>query len=56
MTPMSSCRRELGETAALWTVFRPFWAPLTDLPDIIAPQRAWLDYVTRELGYTFSSA
>ncbi len=31
--------------------FRPFWAPLSRLPEIIAPQRAWLDFVREELGY-----
>ena len=36
--------------------FRPFWAPLANLPDVIEPQRVWLDYVMKELGYTFSSA
>jgi len=33
--------------------FQPFWAPLADLPEIIAPQHAWLDYVMEELGYSF---
>jgi len=48
-----------GDSADTWIQFsdhhdfRPFWALLTDLPKIIAPQRAWLDYVTQELGYEF---
>ena len=48
-----------GHSADTWVQFsdphclRPFWAPLTNLPEIVAPQRAWLDYVTQELGYEF---
>jgi len=34
-------------------LFRPFWAPFDHLPEIIAPQRAWLDFVTQELRYEF---
>lgn len=33
--------------------FRPFWASMEDLPAIIPPQRAWLDYVVDTLGYKF---
>lgn len=35
--------------------FRPFWASMEALPEIIPPQRAWLDYVLVELGYIFLS-
>lgn len=28
--------------------FKPFWAPLSDLPDIIAPQDQWLKYLRKE--------
>lgn len=48
-----------GESRREWQiatdnhVFRPFWAALTALPEIIAPQRAWLDFVLDELGYRF---
>jgi 8-oxo-dGTP pyrophosphatase MutT (NUDIX family) len=33
--------------------FRPFWAPLNNLPEILPFQRGWLDYVREELGYGF---
>jgi len=33
--------------------FQPFWAPFDHLPEIVAPQRAWLDYVLEGLGYSF---
>ncbi len=35
-------------------LFRLFWAPVNALPEVIPPQRAWLDYVMRELGYAFT--
>lgn len=34
-------------------IFRPFWARFDHLPEIVAPQRAWLDFVTQELKYGF---
>ena len=33
--------------------FRLFWASLDDLPEIIPPQREWLDLARDELGYQF---
>ncbi len=36
--------------------FRPFWAPLSRLPEIVAPQQAWLDFVQADLGYDFGSS
>ncbi len=33
--------------------FRLFWAPLDDLPEIIPPQREWLDLARDELGCQF---
>jgi 8-oxo-dGTP pyrophosphatase MutT (NUDIX family) len=44
-----------GETAARWTVhtdnhaYTLFWAPLTDLPEIIHPQDEWLAFLPPEL-------
>lgn len=44
--------------ARRWTVqvdqhlFAPFWAPLDALPEIIAPQRPWLDLLRGHLGET----
>lgn len=44
-----------GETPARWTVrtdfhdFRPFWAPISALPPVIAPQAAWLQYLPPSL-------
>ncbi len=34
-------------------IFRPFWAPLAELPPIIPPQDRWLPYVKNELHYWF---
>jgi 8-oxo-dGTP pyrophosphatase MutT (NUDIX family) len=34
-------------------IFKPFWAPMANLPQIIQPQNAWLEYVVKELGYRF---
>jgi 8-oxo-dGTP pyrophosphatase MutT (NUDIX family) len=34
-------------------LFRPFWAPLDNLPGIVPPQQAWLEYVNEVLGYKF---
>ena len=33
--------------------FHCFWAPVTDLPDIIEPQNTYLDYALEECGYAF---
>jgi len=46
-----------GDTAAEWTVqndnhlFRPFWAPIDNLPAIVEPQDGWVRYVREELKY-----
>lgn len=48
-----------GDSPGSWTnkndchLFRPFWASLSNLPDIIQPQRIWLDYAIDSLGYRF---
>ena len=48
-----------AQTTETWTqradchVFRPFWAPLAELPAIVAPQNGWLPYVQDQLGYRF---
>ncbi|MFX1284201.1 MAG: NUDIX domain-containing protein [Promethearchaeota archaeon] len=34
-------------------LFRVFWSPFMNLPDIIAPHRHWLKYVQYELKYSF---
>ena len=34
-------------------LFRLFWASLSDLPEIIAPQREWLDFARNVSGYQF---
>jgi 8-oxo-dGTP pyrophosphatase MutT (NUDIX family) len=45
-----------GDSPEKWTVaidrqiFTPFWAPLTNVPEIIAPQRPWLDLLIEHLG------
>ncbi len=31
--------------------FQPFWVPIDNLPDIIAPQDRWLDYLDNELHF-----
>jgi 8-oxo-dGTP pyrophosphatase MutT (NUDIX family) len=42
-----------GQTPATWSVdtdndrFRLFWAPLNQLPPIVAPQRWWVDILTQ---------
>lgn len=33
--------------------FALFWAPLNVLPEIVKPQNHWLDFVQKQLGYTF---
>jgi 8-oxo-dGTP pyrophosphatase MutT (NUDIX family) len=33
--------------------FKLFWAPFTNLPNIIELQYKWFDYVTKTLGYKF---
>ncbi len=40
------------EQLADHNVFRLFWSPLTNLPEIVAPQRQWLEFV-KETGYNF---
>lgn len=46
-----------GESPESWSVqidnheYRPFWAPVSNLPQLIGYQQDWLDYVTKELGY-----
>ena len=35
-------------------LFRPFWAPLNSLPEIVWPQNEWWSYISQELGYDFS--
>jgi len=43
-----------GQTDERWTVFSDnhtftlFWAPLTDLPEIVHPQDEWLDFLHKE--------
>ena len=45
-----------GPSQERWTVFSDnhrfalFWAPLSDLPEIISPQDEWLAFLHRELG------
>ena len=34
-------------------VFTLFWAPLSALPEIVAPQHEWVEFVTQELSYSF---
>jgi hypothetical protein len=42
-----------GQTPRSWLVdtdnhrFRLFWAPLTQLPPIVAPQRWWVELLTQ---------
>jgi 8-oxo-dGTP pyrophosphatase MutT (NUDIX family) len=49
-----------GDSPECWCIntdghtFQPFWAQFEALPEIIAPQRAWLDFVMSELGYRFT--
>lgn len=48
-----------GETKDFWEidadnhVFHFFWAPINRLPNIVAPQNEWVDYVQNELNYNF---
>jgi 8-oxo-dGTP pyrophosphatase MutT (NUDIX family) len=45
-----------GPTEDQWTVFTDnhtftlFWAPLSALPEIVAPQNQWLEFLFREAG------
>ncbi len=45
-----------GLTEERWTVFTDnhiftlFWAPLSDLPEIVPPQNEWLEFLFREFG------
>jgi 8-oxo-dGTP pyrophosphatase MutT (NUDIX family) len=47
-----------GQTPATWSVdtdnhrFRLFWAPLDQLPPIVAPQRWWVDILKQSLAGT----
>lgn len=47
-----------GQTPDRWIVpidnhiFKPFWAPLDALPEIIAPQTSWLEFLWKHLGDT----
>jgi len=49
-----------GESEDQWEVaidkhsFRPFWAPLNDLPQLVEPQQQWLEFVCGQLHYRFS--
>jgi hypothetical protein len=44
-----------GQTPDTWPVdidyhrFRLFWAPLADLPPIVAPQRWWVDILMQAM-------
>jgi len=49
----SNCNRDEWEMEADHHVFRLFWAPMSRLPDIVAPQQRWVHYVTEELRYSF---
>lgn len=40
------------EMSADHHIFRLFWAPLTNLPEIVTPQQQWLDHVEK-IGYFF---
>lgn len=46
----------VGPTEERWTVFTDnhtftlFWAPLSALPEIVAPQNQWLEFLFREAG------
>lgn len=44
---------EVGAEPAMNIVFKLFWAPLNALPEIVEPQKRWLDYVRYDLGYCF---
>ncbi|MBN2387278.1 MAG: NUDIX domain-containing protein [Anaerolineales bacterium] len=45
-----------GDTPEQWTVaidhhlYAPFWAPLTGIPEIVSPQRPWLEIILKHLG------
>ena len=45
-----------GQTPDRWLVpidyhtFKPFWAPLNLLPDIVAPQKPWLKFLLKHIG------
>lgn len=41
-----------AETHTDHHIFRPFWASLADLPEIIAPQQAWLKYALDKALYS----
>ncbi|MBL4934353.1 NUDIX domain-containing protein [Clostridium sp. YIM B02515] len=50
-----------SDTQAEWTQFtdnhnfKLFWAPISKLPNIVAPQNQWLEYIANELGYNLKS-
>lgn len=37
-------------------LFKLFWSPLDNLPEIVSPQKQWLSYISSELGYSFTEA
>lgn len=42
---------EKWEVYTDYNTFEPFWTPLDDLPDIIAPQNRWLEFLNKELHF-----
>ncbi len=48
------------ETPAHWSLytdnhtFQPFWAPFANMPEIITPQREWLNYIQNTCRYSFN--
>ncbi len=44
------------ETSTRWSVFtdhhtfQPFWAPLANLPEIVAPQGEWLEFIKNDIS------
>jgi len=46
-----------ADSGTEWTVwnehhlFRPFWAPLDNLPEIVEPQDGWVRYIREGVGY-----
>ncbi|WP_282942420.1 NUDIX domain-containing protein [Paenibacillus sp. RC67] len=49
----STCTTDVWEQEADHHRFQLFWAPLDQLPEIVAPQQQWVTYVTRQLKYAF---
>lgn len=48
----SNCTEDTWEREADHHRFQLFWAPLNQLPEIVAPQQQWVHYVTKQLNYT----